>query len=436
MHRIQDMLTRRSKRLPSTMSATLAMALVAGAALPASTASAQTQREDIENPGDWEWESDEGYHREEWYDPSDWFDGEQTVDYEYEWGDAYGDDSAYDDGWVTDSDWYDGYWDGYYDGYYDDDYGYDNTVDIGSSYGDAYTSGYYDGYYDSDTGYDYDPYYYVYTWDYDNARISDRQRSGDQTRERGDRSMPGQRSGDMDKDRQNQRGDNQRGNQNQWDREDDKSKQGKDALKRRHAMAHEKREKNIERIRGEVASIEFLRGTGSESGTDLIARVKFKEDGKAQVVNMGPKMSRSDVPFSKGDTVTFKGVREQMRDREVLTTHKLHVEGETVTLANAPQWRQDGEQRQQQSNAQLQGIIRDIARVNVDSERYTVLRVRLRDGSSELVAFSSDNIEDKSSFKARPGDEIRIRGQERQLDGRSVIRPDRVTINGQQLSMR
>ncbi len=407
----------------AALPATLALALLAGTPAPLH---AQTDRERAQqNPGDWEWDQDEGYHKEEWYDPSDWFDGENTIDYEYDWydtdDDAYGYDYDYgydswNTGWVTGSDWYDGYWDGYSDGYSDDRYGYDTIIDLGTRYGNAYTSGYYDGYYDNDTGYDYDPYYYISTWNYDDASASQRQRAGDQARQRGDRAMSGQGSSEVANSDRQRRSDAQGQN----------------------TMARQKHEKNLKRVRGEVQSVEFLRGTGRESGTDLIARITFKEDGKSRVVNMGPKMSRSDVPFSQGDTVTLKGERERHRDREVLTTYKLNVNGQAFTLAGSQQMQGDQQRssQRQQRMTQLEGTIRDVASVDIDREKYTVLRVELHDGSEELIAFTSDRIEDREEFDARRGDRIRIRGKEQQLDGRSVIRPDRVLINGQQLSMR
>jgi hypothetical protein len=331
---------------------------------------------------------------------------------------------------TTGSDWYDGYWDGYYDGYYDDQYGYDNGVELGSSYGRAYTSGYSDGYYDNDAGYNYDPYYYVYTWNYDTAQDSQRQRSGDRNRQQGDRAMSGQ-----GQDRQGQ-----------GERE---YTQRRGSSENQDAMPRQKHEMDLKRVRGEVERVEFLRGTGQESGSDLIARLTFKEDGKSRVVNLGPKMSRSDVPFSQGDMVTLKGKSEQAGDRQALTTYKMTVNGQNFTLAGPRQMQGDQQQRYTQRQdrerqqgqrpqhmTQLEGTIRDIASVDIDREKYTVLRVELRDGTEELIAFTADRIEDREQLDARRGDTIRLRGHERQLDGRSVIRPERVMINGRQLSMR
>lgn len=409
------MLTLR-KKLTAVLPATLALTMVAG--VPASVHAQTNQQRAQESPGAWEWEADEGYHKEEWYDPTDWFDGNQTIDYEYDWDDTYDydytDGTGYDTGWVTDSDWFDGYWDGYYDGYHDDHYGYDTQDYLSSTQSDAYTSGYYDGFYDNDRKFAYDPYYYVATWDYDNARRSDQQRAGDRDRERGDRAMPSDRRMANDKG-------------HDWD-----SKKSRDH-QRRKGDAYKSHEDRTQRVRGEVESIEYLRGTGSDSGTDLIARVTFKEDGKKRVVNLGPKMSKDNVPFEQGDRVTFKGVRQQKNDRQVLTTHKLNVNGDTVTLAASPQWDENGNRR---AMKRLEGVVRSISSANVDSERFTVLKVQLRDGSTRMVAIPSHMIEDRDEFEAKRGDRIRIEGREQTIGDRSVLRTERIRVNGDRLSMR
>lgn len=403
------------RTLIAALPATLALAMVAGAPVPVEAQNNQQDRPGMQDPGEWEWEADEGYHKEEWYDPTDWFDGDDTVDYEYDWDDVddYEDNYGwYDAGYTSDYGWFDAYWDGYYDGYYDDQYGYDTTDYLASTYSDAYTSGYYDGFYDNERNYLYDPYYYVVTWDYENAQQSDRQRAGDQSRQRGDRAMPSDRSRSKDKDRD--------------------SKKSQDHAKQK-AHAHKSHEDKMHRVRGEIESIEFLRGTGRESGTNLIARVAFKEDGKKRVVNLGPKMSRTNVPFEKGDRVTFKGVRQQMDDRKVLTTHKLNVNGETVTLAASPKWDKDGKRV---SMKRIEGTIQSVSSANVESDRYTVLRLELRDGSTQMVAIPSRMIENRDDLEAQRGDRIRIEGRERTLNGRTVLRTERIRVNGDRLSMR
>jgi hypothetical protein len=402
------------------------VAAVCGLALAATPAAAQYDR------GEWEWDEDQGWNREEWYDPTDWFDGDQTVDYETDWyeteyDDEGADDNGADDAWVTGSAWYDGYWDGYYDGYNDDQYGMDSTANLSSSYGDAYTSGYTDGYYDQDRGYTYDPYYYVYTWTYDNADRSERERAGDRDRQRGDRATPDQRRAN--------RGNNT--NRPMDGKEADKQWSGQKA-KDSGAMAHKHREDQIQRVRGEVERIEFLRGTGSESGTALIARITFKEDGKKRVVNMGPKMSRSNVPFEEGDRVTLKGMREQHQDRQVLTVHRVNVDGRTARLSAAPDWKGQSARGEAVPENQrvMEGTIRSVSEVDADSERYTLLRIRLDNGKSGVIAVSDQWADGMDEFEAEAGDEIVIMGDKRTIEGRTVIRPHRIDVNGERLSMR
>ncbi len=397
------------RKLTAAIPATLALAMIAGAPASVHAQNDQRERQAMQNPGEWEWEADEGYHKEEWYDPTDWFDGNDFVDYEYDSDDvgAYQDDYGwYDYGYTVDSNWYDGYWDGYYDGFYDDRYGYDTVVDLSTEYGEAYTSGYADGFYDNDRQYAYDPYYYVVTWDYANADRSERQRAGDGERQRGDRAMPSDRQG----------------------------KQAKDAYdKSKHAKSHKAHEDRMRRVRGEVESIEFLRGTGKEHGTNLIARVAFKDGDKKQVVNLGPKMSKDDLPFEKGDRVTFKGVGQDMEGRKVLTTHRLNVNGERVTLAASPQWDASGKR---QPMARVEGTVRSVSSAQADHDRYTLLKIEMRDGSSKMVALPSSLAKDRDEFDAKQGDRIIIRGYERDMNGRTVLHAKRVKVNGDRLSMR
>ncbi|MEQ8845079.1 MAG: hypothetical protein RIB58_09515 [Phycisphaerales bacterium] len=380
-----------------------ALLAAAGLVMPLPMAAAQDtrNRQAIENPGEWEWQADEGYHKEEWYDPSDWFDGNEAIDYEYDWYEAV----DYSTGrWsdTYDTAWYDGYWDGYEDGYHDDIYGYDAIIEFDSVYGDAYTSGYADGFYDSSVDFDYDPYYYVYVWDTPEARDSDRERAGDDTRERGDRALPSERS----------------------DSKTNQSASSSDAQK----------QMDIRRVRGTIGKTEYLRGSGKGNEKSLVARVTFEAKGDKEssthVVNLGPKMSPSEVPFEAGDTVTFKGVDQDWDGRTILKAHKLNVNGESVRLASGPEagWTRE--------DTQFRGTIESISRVETETDRFTIMRVKLEDGSARMVAFPASAMSGRNRIEAGKGDDIMITGRKRMIDGREVIHPKRIRVNGERLSMR
>lgn len=79
-----------------------------------------------------------------------------------------------------------------------------------------------------------------------------------------------------------------------------------------------------------------------------------------------------------------------------------------------------------QSEAQLSGIIDGVKRMDIGDEQRRVVRIRLSDGSTELVDVGS--VDESSRLQLNQGSRIMVRGCETEVDDRSVIKADRIRI--------
>ena len=461
---------------------TLAAALIACAG--ATTAVAQVANEDIDwsDRGDWEWSPEEGYNEEEWYDPTDWFDddvysNDWGIDPDADWDAAWDDDDREID---DDSDrvranrrggmrhnygYYDGYYssyyDGYYDGYNDDRFGYD---DSSFSYGESnrstgFSDGYYDGYYDRQNKFEYDPYYYINAdASSDRDRASDRQRRADRARQRGDR---------------------MRASDNPW------------------AQRAAYDNMRSARLRGEIESIRVISGENEKDNSPLIVRVRTTDD-KTRVLNLGPNATKKNLPFAKGDTVTFSGkvmsgpmdgssrMTGDDQDANVLVVHTVNANGKTARLAPRDSMRDQahasmnwnnssrdksksdsanrradrrGEQNRgdtdrdmarmdrsdrdanrradqpQRSEKIVTGQVDTVSDADLEDDRYTVVRVNLGDDGETLVAFNAKEYKNARDLDIASGDRVRIQGRERMIGGERVIVASRIIVNGKRISM-
>tara|TARA_E500000318_G_scaffold42553_1_gene40691 strand:- start:18904 stop:19908 length:1005 start_codon:yes stop_codon:yes gene_type:complete len=307
------------------------MCLVAASGLAMSGSMAMAQSSGSNNTiyeDDMEYEPGEGVHEEEWYDPTDWwdddFDGRRgpTLDYEYDdwgtdsdWDDDYRDnDQSYAvyDGESYEASWWhqsnselynDGYYNGYLDGYDDDEFGYDhNEAANGSNpdgYSTGYASGYYDGYYDQTKGYKSDWTYYIYITPADESRErASRERSRDDSRERGDRS----------------------------------SEAGTDSMSPRQA-SNDAMNRDKTRMRGTVTKVEHLKDSklSSKMKDHRVVRLTF-EDGNKVVADLGKKADKQMI--EKGDRVTVCGERTTNNGRKMIDVSRLTVNDEVMWNAS------------------------------------------------------------------------------------------------------
>lgn len=276
-----------------------------------------------------EWDPEHGVHEEEWYDPTDWFDddfdGVRGPDTDYEevtdgdsWDWADGDDEdwtgedddrdtyaifgneGYEASWWSDSDrelFTSGYYDGYIDGYQDKKFGYDHMEVTGNlnRFSRGYADGYYDGFYDRTRNYDSDWTYYLYTTPVSSERQqAQRERSGDDSRSRGDRAETA----------------------------------GTHKMSRSETREHANSSLNS-RIRGTVKSVKMIDGEkfSKTMKDNRCVKLTFK-DGKELYVDLGPKANRDVI--ESGDRVTLHGNRMQKDGRTLLDASRLTVNGEVL----------------------------------------------------------------------------------------------------------
>ncbi len=391
----------------------------------------------------YEYEPDEGWHEEEWYDPTDWFDNrpynyeydydDYDYDYDYDYDNRYYDDAGTQNptygtrGWdweygVAGNDWdgygslhHDAYLDGYYDGYYDDEFGIDHWDTAWSgAYSVSYSSGYYDGHYDAQQDYAYEPTYYLVIGNMDNSSETQRQRSGDETRRRGDRAdrndPNAQRTGWM-------------------------------------AAATDRTRGTIQRI--QQADVDFR----PEGHTILRIRM---EDGETVTADLGPRVSPERLPFSKGDRVTLAGDTVSREGRELFVVEKILTGDHSIKLRRTsrdgsngreganrdrwmePRWNERGESGQREradrdsqndretrrsgadsnGSVSMTGELSRVQRANRYVEGYLVYRVQLNHGKYQLIAVDPD---EASTLRIRQGDQVKLTGRWDTIDGQRML---------------
>ena len=190
------------------------------------------------------------------------------------------------------------------------------------------------------------------------------------------------------------------------------------------------------KIRGTVDDVEYVQGTNQRDDSAMIVRVEM-EDGKTAHLNLGPKMTKGNIPFDEGDRATFSGRLVEKDGRKVLMTHSITSEGETARIASRSGMHQKSWDRQRGDSSSdrttMSGRVADLNRVrDIESDRYDVYRISLRDGNSRLVAISTRRGDD---VDLESGDNVRVRGTMKRIDGRRVLVADRVRVNGENVRL-
>lgn len=327
---------------------------------------------------------------DEWYDPTDWFDGNNlehddtlnvgtydAYDYDYDYGfdDAYDygyDWTSYDNTWGV-NDWDDDYYDADYWGDYD---WYDTYDTIDGDIDDTYT-------------------YIIYPRSYSDS--SSAQNSTAQS----DRSQKGQKS-------------------------------------------------KVAKLNGTVQGLSKmkLKRPSGAIGTYTIAKVAL-ENGKTTIVNLGRESQLQDVQLKKGDKIQALGRRGQVANETVFVAHKLKANGSTIdanptirltqsnqgqsTSGNNP----DAQAQQNRDSAQqtIQGTVASVTKAAADAsskQQHTLINLRLENGQSTIVDLGPAASLEKIDLQA--GEQVTVRGTQRNMNGRQVLVPDLMRVEGESIS--
>ena len=396
----------------------------------------------------YEYQTTEGYHEEEWYDPSDWFDDgqwgydSQTVDFE---NDATGD-------WA--------FWDN--DAFWEDDYDYDydsSESDYGSYYSWNDESNSWERNYGSnETTYDYDPASYMIV--YSTSSNDDRSWSSEKNKDRNWQ----QRNKSQSK---KSKAFNQRTLKGEIEGFRHMSLKAKGDSNREYTVTKVALDsgKKIVINLGEKSRLDSLnlengddvkvKGTlGKLNGEPLFIANKVMVDGRTFDVNRAfdniNKMDRQnersqnqsysssayqqnrssggyESSENNSDNTTYAhGNNDRSSDRSGVSPYQQNRDSSALDFAEST----SDQVLRSQGKSDVQGTVEAFrsTRIPGTSEDRTLARLRLESGKAITVDLGENS--SVRGLDLSQGDEVRIKGDMKRVEGRSILKADRIWING------
>lgn len=313
-------------------------------------------------------------NEDEWYDPTDWFDGNNIeVDDTYDY-------SVYD---------------------YDYDYGLDDTYDYGDDWSvydtwgdelwdsDYYDSDYWDDYdwYDTYDAIDDDTVVRTYTYTIFTSPADHQSQSGETS--------------------------SSSASSNQQ-----KSKSQKQSVARLDGTIEGLREMKLKQSSG-------------ATGTYTIANIKL-ENGKNAIVNLGRSSRLENLKLKKGDSIQAVGRRGTIAGKTVFVAQKLKS-GEKTIDANPVIRLSDQQIAQKQNEKTVSGTVADVSQSTSRAQNdHTLLNLRLENGQSATVDLGPAASLEKIDLQE--GEKVTVRGYTKKSEGRDVLVPTLMKVEGQKIS--
>lgn len=309
---------------------------------------------------DYEYEPGEGLHHQEWYDPGDWFDLENGIDYE-------------GDGWDHDVHPTE-------DQYGELEYGYHREWNPEEN---RWRTDY--GFYSDESHgtYDLDPYDYAYDpylgvhgyapyddWYWDAGmglwRMDDQDSSGSKNKD------------------------------------DSASENGESRSKHRGEV----------RVAGQLDGFQKVELEGQRDAHALI-RIRM-EDGRKKVVDLGPRVSPSDLGMRSGDHLVLRGNMGRIDDQAVLMATHVSVAGDATSIPSF-RTRKSGPQERT-----VRGTLASLEEVPSKAVKgHTLVRMGFEDEPSRLVCIGPGRSLDDLHLER--GRKVVLRGFDDRVEGQPVL---------------
>jgi hypothetical protein len=333
----------------------------------------------------------QSYNEDEWYDPTDWFDGNNI-----EVDDAY-DYLPYD---------------------FDHDYGFDDSYDYGTDWSrfDRWgTDNWRSDYYDSD-------YWDDFTWnDSSNAQSNKPQKSGQNNATDAEVYMFTIFAVPVS-DNSSDSGSRSSSSKNQ-DGTANKTKASKSI----------QASQTVATLSGTIEGLRQmkLKQSSGATGSYTVANIRL-DGGKNTIVNLGRSSQLKDLELKKGDPIQALGRAGKIAGKTVFVAHKLKSGGKTID-ANPVIRLSDQQIAQQQDQKTIQGTVADVTQSTSRAQnKHTLLNVRLENGQSATVDLGPGASLDKIDLQE--GEKVTIRGYTKQTEGREVLVPSLMKVQGQRIS--
>lgn len=211
-----------------------------------------------------------------------------------------------------------------------------------------------------------------------------------------------------------------------------------------------------ETLSGEILAFRKLNlGTSQESDSAedyIVSKIKL-DSGKKIVVSLGEQNSLDQLQLKQGDVVEVKGVKGQVSGQPIFIVTELTTKGKTVAVNQAismqtnrthqksqaskgttdkNQSRNSMESDQLQNPTRISGTVTRFERnTNVSStDSEQTCRIELENGESHTLIMNSDR--SMKDIKIKQGDEVRIIGERKQMDGKQAVQVKMIWVNGKQ----
>lgn len=358
---------------------------------------------------------------DEWYDPTDWFDGnniesDDTYNGYYDYGYVY----DYDDDWGVYDAWGDDYWEpDYYDSEYWDDFAWNDTATSDSTVASTDTTG----------------------------SSSQSQASSNQS--------------------QSQSGSDQLSPTGRDNATDDAivytyvlwaepiaSDQQASSSTQQSGQQQSGKQPQIARLNGTIEGVREmnLQRESGAAGKHTVVKVKL-DNGQTTVVSLGRSSQLGDLNLQKGDKIQAIGTKGSIGGETVFVAHSLKAKGETISANPAIRLNASGSSQSSMAQSQskkragamtgsssqqktIQGEVASVSRAassaGQNGSQHTLVNLRLESGQDATVDLGPAASPDRIGLDE--GDNITVRGREKQVNGRQVVVADLLKIDGEKVS--
>ena len=202
-------------------------------------------------------------------------------------------------------------------------------------------------------------------------------------------------------------------------------------------------------VRGEIADLRHFELEGHPEKHTLV-KIRF-QDGRTQIVDLGPRDDLSDLDLTKGDRITVRAHEGRVLGHDVLIGDRLAVDGESLRIRHhrgpgdhepeadrrsGPQQRRTSPSGQRYRYETAPGQARQPRTVRgtvdaysfvtgADDQQRSLLLLTLDDGKTIEMLLPAD----AEPLRIGSGDEVLLRGDRLIVNGRTAARPLRVRLH-------
>ena len=166
-------------------------------------------------------------------------------------------------------------------------------------------------------------------------------------------------------------------------------------------------------------------------------KIRLK-NGQSRVVSLGTNVNVSDLDLEKGEQIKVAGEVARVAGRKLLLAEQMKVGDKMFQIKDQNQLAASGKNTSRTGGrlTSLDGQIEDFRKVSLGGSRdkNLIVRLQMKNGNRQLVDFGKNTeLEDLDLDR---GDRVRIKGERRSINGRTVIIARGITVDGERTQVR